>query len=316
MSPISVLSCSVALGIFVVFLGLALVVGRRKAALERRIDEYAAVASFAQAQEKKKAPAGGRSRGGAPASLDQYLRTELARADLALTVTEFILMNVVTTVLGFVLAFVIFRGNLLLAFLGVLVGFYGPTAYVRYSQGRRLAAFGNQIENTLVLLANGLRSGYGLMQAIEMVGKEVPPPTSEELGRVVREFALGVPTETALANLLRRNPSIDLDLVITAIDVNHETGGNLSEVLDTIASTIRDRVRIAGEIRALTAQQRFSAFVLTFLPAILGLVLFAMNPDYMSVLWQNTCGLVMLGTGLALMIIGNLIIRRIIAIRF
>jgi len=316
MGPISILSFSVALGIFVIFLGLVLIVGRRKEALEKRIDEYAALAAIAQAEERKKAPVGGRPRRGTPASLDQYLRTELARADLAVTVPEFMVINAVTTVLGFGLAFVIFRGNLLLAFLGILVGFYAPTAYVRYSQGRRLAAFGNQIENMLVLLANALRSGYGLMQAIEMVGKQVPPPTSDELGRVVREFALGVPTETALANLLRRNPSTDLDLVITAIDVNHETGGSLSEVLDTIASTIRDRVRIAGEIRALTAQQRFSAFVLTFLPAILGLVLFAMNPEYMSILWQNTCGLVMLGTGLVLMIVGNIVIRRIMAVNF
>ncbi len=316
MGPISVLSCTVALGILVIFSGLAVAFGKSKATLEKRIDEYAALASIAQAEEKKKAPAGVRSRGGAPASLAQYLRTELARADLALTVSEYVVTNIITTLLGFALAFVIFRGNLFLAFLGLLAGFYAPTAYVRYSQRKRLAAFGIQLENTLVLLANALRSGYGLMQAIETVGKQVPPPTSEELGRVVREFALGVPTETALANLLRRNPSTDLDMVITAIDVNHETGGNLSEVLDTIAMTIRDRLRIAGEIRALTAQQRFSAFVLTFLPAILGLVLFAMNPDYMSVLWQNNCGLAMLGTGVVLMIIGNFIIRRIIAVQF
>lgn len=316
MDPISVLSCAVALGVLITFAGLAMVVGRSRVALENRIDEYAALTAIAQVEEKKKASPGGRSQSGVSGSLSQYLRTELARADLSVTVTEFISINLASTVLGFVLAYAIFQGNLILGFFGLLAGFYAPTAYVRYSQGKRLAAFDAQIENTLVLLANALRSGYGLMQAIEQVGKQVPAPTSEELGRVVREFALGVPTETALANLLRRNPGTDLDLVITAIDVNHTTGGNLSEVLDVIANTIRDRIRIAGEIRALTAQQRFSALILTFLPAILGLVLFAMNPEYMSILWQNSCGLWMLGVGVVFMIIGNIIIRRLIAIQF
>lgn len=316
MDPTMVLSCGVALGVLVIFLGAALVIGRPKVALESRIDEYAARAVIAEAEEKKKSPERGRSRRGVPANLAQYLRTELVRADLALTVTEYIFINIGATLLGFALAYLIFRGNLLLALLGMLAGFYAPTAYIRYLQRRRLAAFSNQIDNTLVLLANAMRSGYGLMQAIETVGKQIPPPSSEELGRVVREFALGVPMETALANLLRRNPSTDLDLVITAIEVNHDAGGNLSEVLDTIASTIRDRVRIAGEIRALTSQQRFSAVVLTLLPAIIGLIIFAMNPDYMSPLWQNTCGLWMLGLGLVLMILGNLVIRRILAVQF
>ena len=311
-----ILACGVALGVLTIFLGLGLLIGKRQVPLENRIDEYAQVATAARTQEKEKIPEGRRVKRLAPANLDKYLKDELARADLAFTVTEYIFLNIITTVLGLILGYAIFRENFLLAFLGMIAGFYAPTAYVRYSQGNRCAAFSNQIENTLVLLANSLRSGYGLMQAIESVSKQVPPPASEEFGRVVREFALGVSMDRALDNLLIRNPSVDLELLITAINVSRLSGGNLAEIIDTITSTIRERVRLTGEIHALTAQQRFSAAILTFLPGVLGLILFAVNPDYFSPLWQNSCGLAILGTGLVLIIIGNLVIRRIIAIEY
>jgi tight adherence protein B len=314
MDPIIFLSCVIAVGILSMSLGLSLIIGRPRGSLQNRIDEYAVQVAAAEEENKKKA-AGGRLNGIAP-GLGQYLRTELARADLRLTVTEYIFMNMVTTIVGLALAYVIFHENLLLTLAGGLVGFYAPRAYVQSSQGRRLAAFNNQLENTIVLLANALRSGYGLLQAIETVSKQVPAPMSEELGRVVREFALGVPLGKSLDNFLRRNPSVDLDLVITAINVNREVGGNLSEVFDTIASTIRDRVRLTGEIRAITASQRFSALVLTILPVLLGLVLYAMNPDYFSVIWQNSCGLAMLGMGVILTLVGNVVVRRIIAIQY
>ena len=315
MEPIVILSCAIALGISILFLGLVLIFGRSPATLAKRIDEYAVVVSTEAEEKKKKAASGGSVNGIAP-GLGKYLRTELARADLRLTVTEYVFFNLITTVVGFVLAYVIFHQSLLFAFGGALAGFYVPRAYLMYAQGKRLAAFNGQLENTLVLLANGLRSGYGLLQAIETVGKQVPAPMSEELGRVVREFALGVPIDTALGNMLKRNPSVDLDLMITAINVNREAGGNLSEVLDSIAFTIRDRVRLAGDIRAITAMQRFSAYVLMFLPVILGLVLFALSPDYISLLWQETCGLAMIGMAVILMFTGYLVVRRIIAIQY
>ncbi len=315
MDPTLALSCLLALGILTTFLGIGLIVGKPKVALEKRIDDYAALVSAEQFEEKKKSE-DGRSKSGTRGGLAKYLRGELARADLAFTVTEYIFLNIMTTLLGLLLTYVIFRGNLLLTLLGALGGFYAPTAFLRYSQGRRRAAFSSQIENTIVLLANALRSGYGLMQAIESVGKQVPPPTSQELERVVRESALGVPMETALANLSRRNPSVDLEIVITAINVSRVTGGKLADVLDAIASTIRDRVRLAGEIHALTSQQRFSAIILTLLPGFLGLVLFALNPDYFAPLWRTTCGLALLGMGLVLIVIGNLIIRRIITLQY
>lgn len=315
MIPSLILSCGVALGIFAILGGVIVTIGRSHVPLEKRIDEYAAFVSAEESPTGTKSPEGSRRRG-APEGLTRYLRGELARAALAITVSEYILFNLLTTFLGFIVGFFVFRQNILLGVLGAIFGFYMPTAYVRYAQDKRRAAFVGQIENTIILIANALRSGYGLMQSIEAVGKQVPPPMSEELGRVIRESTLGVSTETALANLVKRNPSVDIDLVITSINVSRATGGNLAEVLDTIAAAIRDRVRVSGEIQVITSQQRLSALILTFLPVILGLALFALNPDYFSPLWQSNCGIVLILVGAVLIIIGNLIIRRIIAIDY
>ena len=129
---------------------------------------------------------------------------------------------------------------------------------MRFLQGRRLNAFNNQLGDTIVLLSNALRSGYSLLQSMETASRELSQPMAGELQRVTREVGLGLTIQDALANMMRRMPSDDLDLLITAINVQHEVGGNLAEILDTIAHTIRERIRIVGEIRTITAQQRLS----------------------------------------------------------
>jgi tight adherence protein B len=131
-------------------------------------------------------------------------------------------------------------------------------------------------------MVNGLRAGYSTMQAMEAVSKELPAPICDEFRRVVQEMQLGVPMERALDNLLRRIPSADLDLVVTAINVQREVGGNLAEILDTISHTIRERVRIKGEIRVLTAQVMYSGRFLAAMPILLMLALYLLNRTYMS----------------------------------
>ena len=133
----------------------------------------------------------------------------------------------------------------------------------------------------LNLMVNGLRAGYSTLQAMEAVSKELPSPICEEFRRVVQEMQLGISMESAMANLLRRIPSDDLDFVITAINVQREVGGNLSEILDTISFTIRERVRIKGEIRVITAQVRVSGTILSLIPIVLTLVLWFLNPEYL-----------------------------------
>ena len=141
-----------------------------------------------------------------------------------------------------------------------------PRFWLNRRKSGRLNAFNKQLPDTITLIANALRAGSSFLQAIELVVRESRPPISTEFGRVIREVNLGLPFEQALENMVRRVRSDDLELMATAISIQHQVGGNLAEILDSIAYTIRERVRIKGEIRTLTAQQRLSGYVVGFLP--------------------------------------------------
>ena len=218
------------------------------------------------------------------------MQRDLAQANLKFTVAEFIGLRVIAAIVGGVIGYIveIIRGlgaPIVLIGIGVVVGFFVPTIYVRQAKGRRLRAFNNQLGDTITLLANSLRSGYSLLQSMEMVSRESPPPVSEEFRRVVQEVGLGLSTQDALSNLFRRVPSDDLDLMITAINIQHEVGGNLAQILDTIGHTIRERVRIKGEIRVLVAQQRISGYVVAGLPIMLAVILAFITPSFMAPLF-------------------------------
>lgn len=146
------------------------------------------------------------------------------------------------------------------------------------------------------------------------MSKQLAPPIAGEFARVVREIGLGISNEQAFSNLLRRIDSDDLDLMITAINVQHEVGGNLAEILDKIGTIIRERVRIKGEIQTLTAMQRASSYIITALPVCMAVIISVINPEYMSTLWTTMCGWVMLSVSTIMLVIGFLIIRKIVNI--
>lgn len=214
-------------------------------------------------------------------SFGDRVSRDLARADLKFKVGEyFALIFIATVTLGGMLWFIGGR-NIISFLIGAVIGFFAPGFYVRQQQAKRLNKFNDQLSDMLNLMVNGLRAGYSTMQALEAVSRELPSPISDEFRRVVQEMQIGIPMETALANLLRRIPSDDLDFVITAINVQREVGGNLSEILDTISSTIRERVKIKGDIRVLTAQVRASGTLLSLIPIALTLLLWFINPAYL-----------------------------------
>jgi len=186
--------------------------------------------------------------------------------------------------------------------------------YLKRRQEKRLAAFNNQLGDVLTLLVGSLRAGYSLLHAMDTVVGQVAPPASEEFGRVVREVNLGLPLEEALENLVRRVGSDDLELMVAAINIHHEVGGNLADVLETIEETIRQRVRLQGEIRILTTQQRVTGYILTFLPFILAGILFLINPTYMMRLFTPGWTLAIPIGALISVFLGFLIMRRIVAI--
>src|SRR5450759_2805880 len=214
-------------------------------------------------------------------SFGDRMSRELARADLKFKPGEYMALYVIAIIGGALIAFLLGGRLLISAFIGAGIGALLPRMYVKNQQSRRLTRFNDQLADMLNLMVNGLRAGYSTLQAMEAVSKELPAPICDEFRRVVQEMKLGIPMEKALENLLRRIPSEDLDLVITAINVQREAGGNLAEILDTISDTIRDRVRIKGEIRVLTTQVMYSGRFLSLLPIIVMGILYVLNPDYM-----------------------------------
>jgi len=211
---------------------------------------------------------------------------------------------------------------------GFVAGYFIPKMFLKFRQKKRLNQFNDQLADGITLMANGLRAGYSLLQAMDAVAREMPTPISVEFRRVVREIGLGVDNDRAFNNLLRRVPSDDLDLMITAINVQQEVGGNLAEILEIIGFVIRERIRIKGEIQVLTAQGQLSGYVISALPIILGLLLYAMNKEYIGRmifsceargkgpedLCAQPCGWIMMGIGLFGIAAGFFAIQKIIDI--
>jgi tight adherence protein B len=239
---------------------------------------------------------------------------ELARADLKLRAGEYLILILLFGIgLGLITWFIAGQ-SVIIAVIGMLVGAFFPRIYVRRQQSQRLILFNDQLADMLNLMVNGLRAGYSTMQAMEAVGKELPPPISVEFRRVVQEMQLGIPTEQALDNLIRRIPSDDLDLVIAAMNVQREVGGNLAEILDTISHTIRERVRIKGEIRVLTAQVMYSGRFLAMMPLFIFGALWLLNRSYMMEFFNpetRIVGIIMLTIGALMIISGYFVMTRI-----
>lgn len=242
------------------------------------------------------------------------LARDMARADIKLTVGEYVLLMVALAILTFAIGLLL-SNQILVAVATGVIGFLMPGRYVGFRRARRSNAFNNQLADTISLLTSGLRSGYSLMQAIENAGTESPSPTREELARVILEIKMGLTTEEALAHLAERIESPDIDLLVTAININREVGGNLSDMLDTIHETITERAKIKGEIRVLTGTVDMSSYVVGFMPIGIGLFLFLFNPKYMMQLFTPGPTLCLpIGGGLSLLT-GFIIIRKIADIK-
>jgi tight adherence protein B len=245
--------------------------------------------------------------------LGANLATQLARADVKLTVGEFLAATVILVILGTGVSYWLTRDYVISGAV-CLAGIFSPRIYVAVLRSRRLKAFNNQLSDTINLLVNGLRSGYSVLQAMEAVSREMSPPVSTEFGRVVREVQLGLTLEQALSNMLRRITSDDLDMMVTAVNVQREVGGNLAEVLDSISHTIRERIRIKGEINALTAQSRWSGYIIAMVPIAIAGVIYVINPGFMSKLFTHICGWIMIGVALTGIVTGFFFIRKVISI--
>lgn len=205
-------------------------------------------------------------------------------------------------------------GNLVFALLFGVLGSLIPTVIQRQQQTKKAKLFNSQLPDTLTLASNSLKAGYSFLQAMDVVAREMPPPISEEFARALKEANLGVPIEDALMQITKRVESEDLELVITAVVIQRQVGGNLASILDNITETIRERVRIKGEIKTLTAQGKISGLVIGGIPFCLGLYLYATNPKYIGILFTHPLGLIILGMAFLSQIIGTFFIYKIVNI--
>ena len=236
---------------------------------------------------------------------------QLQRADLKLRTSEYFGIQLGS---GVIVALIAYWRWGILGLLLFVVGYLLPGFYVKYRVSQRLRKFNNQLGDTLTLLSNALKAGYSFAQAIDTVAKNAVAPIGDEFGRAVREMNLGGSPDEALSNITKRIASNDFDLVTTAYSIHRTVGGNLAEILDNIAYTIRERVRIKGEIQTLTAQARASGTIITALPILLATFMFFVTPTYFQPMFGSIVGWILLAIGGFMIFIGNLIIRRIVAI--
>ena len=316
MSPILILGIGGAIAVVLLVIGIATTVTTERSLVQERLGRYANTTNVDS-----------KSRGPAPTPVVDWLNRRmegssigdkiskmLARADIKMKPGEYIALVIISAFGVGVVAYFIGGKFIIVGLIGAAIGCFLPGMYVKQQQTKRLRKFDEELPDMLNLMVNGLRAGYSTMQAMEAVSKELPPPISDEFRRVVQEMQLGIPMERALDNLLRRIPSDDLDLTITAINVQREVGGNLAEILDTISYTIRERVRIKGEIRVLTSQVMYSGRFLSLLPVIVLGVLYLLNREYMMEFFKPEnipCGYIALAIGAALIIAGYLVMNKL-----
>ncbi len=293
------------------------------AELEERLQQYGSIE-----QLPSDLPSSSRSPGIVATAVDRAVQGSsfsdnvaalLARANFRMTVGEFIVVRISAVCVMALVGFVIGHGitnPLLGVFIAIVAGGVGwmlPHWYMSHRAKSRTKKFVNQLGDTITLMANSLRAGYSLLQTMELVSRESPPPMNEEFIRVVREVGLGISPQEAMDHLLRRITSEDLDLLVTAINIQHEVGGNLAQILDVIGETIRERVRIKGEITVLTAQGSLSGYIISALPLALAGFIFVMNPKYISGLFTFPWVCLPIA-GVVFIILGFFAMRKIVRI--
>jgi len=244
--------------------------------------------------------------------LTKKLQWGLLQAGLLVRPSELVAMAGAMGAVGFIVGILMKKIIIAGALFGL--GLVLPFMYVSMRRGRRSKALVNQLSEALAMMASSLRSGYSFMRAMQVVRDEMDAPIAEEFGRVLDELNVGVSHERALKHLMERCPNGDVELVVTACQIQANVGGNLAEVLDTTAEMIRERVRLQGEINALTAEGRLSASILTAMPGLLGVIVSRISPGYMDPMFQTKAGLIMVAGAVLSTLMGLLVIKKLLQV--
>ena len=329
MTPLILIGVFLTAFVSLLLYGLSVAFGRRRAILAERLETYAAI------EEEAAVAAGTEMQQTGPLqrilrvilgrAYMQSLEENLAQADIPMRPSEYILARLVLAGIGF-LAGLYGLGYAHSGIFFAVVGFFAPALAVKIHQSRRRAKFVTQLADALMLLTNSLRSGYGFLKGLELIAKEMGDPIAKELNRMLREINLGATVDQALLNLGRRVNSLDLDIVISAYLIQKDVGGNLTEIMEKVAETIRERLRIQGDIRVLTAQGKMSGLVVGLLPLGLFMYFLLQTPDYFNPMfgpplipitagWSVPAGVLLLCGAFGWQVLGGYFIYRIINIR-
>lgn len=240
---------------------------------------------------------------------------ELIKAGIPLKGEEFIVIQLMMSALFIVLTYRL-TNSFFISFCFSFLGFIVSKYIVTFKKNKRIKKFNDQLGDTIVLLSNSLKVGHSFVQSVATASQEMPEPISKEFGKFLHEIRLGVTTEDAFKNFLDRVESDDLELLITAVNIQRQTGGNLADILDTISKTIRERIKIKGEIKTLTAQGRLSGIIVALLPFALAGVISIIDPEYVRPLYTSKIGILLLSIAIVNETIGYLIIKKIVKIEF
>ena len=243
------------------------------------------------------------------------IHLQLMRSHIMLKPEEVITASMVLLLIFGLLTFAA-TANFLYTLAASIFGWLVPSFVIKSKIKRRVKYLNDQLGDAIILVSNSLKAGYSFFQAIDVVSKEMNGPISEEFQTVQKEINLGLTTEKALENLVERVSSDNLELVVTAVLIQRQVGGNLAEILDNISSTIRERIMIKGEVKTLTAQGKLSGLIISIMPFGLGLILYLINPDHISVLFKDPLGILILGFSIIMELIGIYFISKVIKIEF
>ncbi|MDW7740442.1 MAG: type II secretion system F family protein [Bacillota bacterium] len=243
----------------------------------------------------------------------ENIQSNLIKAQVFMRAEEFVGLTLLVGVAFYLVVFLL-SDSVLLGLLGGLIGLYIPGMIINSKKRKRSLQMTEQLPEALNIISSGLRAGFSFPQAVSIVVREMEPPLAVEFSRVLRENRVGKPMDEALTDLLDRVENDDLELLVTALLIQRQVGGNLAEVLDSISHTIRERVRIKGEIRTLTAEGRISAIILSLLPIFIAGVIVLLNPDYILTLVQEPIGIILIAGAICMQVVGIFIIRKIVAI--
>ncbi len=243
-----------------------------------------------------------------------HLKRMLDQADLQITPSKLVMFSVMAGMLAAMAAGVLTQSIVMMIAAGLLIATL-PILYVLFKRKQRLNKFLELLPDALDLVSRALSAGHAFSESLHMVATEMPEPIAGEFQKTYEEQNLGLSLKLALENLTQRIPLLDLKMCVTAIMIQRETGGNLAEILEKVAYTIRERFRIMGDLKTLTTSSRMSAWLLCGLPIAVSLVITIMNPEYMSILWKDPRGHLLIAVALFMQLTGMLIVRKILNIK-